>query len=65
MKDLQKAYDKFTPGAHWNGAFYTNANTGAKLRNVLLVYQDTYIMGGKGYMGNAEVTVPEKYFTTK
>lgn len=65
MKDLQKAYDKYTPGAHWNGAFYTNANTGAKLRNVMLVYQDTYIMGGKGYMGNAEITVPEKYFTTK
>lgn len=65
MKDLQKAYDKYTPGAHWNGAFYTNANTGAKLRNVMLVYQDTYIMGGKGYMGNAEITVPEKYFTIK
>ena len=65
MKDLQKAYDKYTPGAHWNGAFYTNANTGAKSRNVMLVYQDTYIMGGRGYMGNAEITVPEKYFTTK
>lgn len=65
MKDLQKAYDKYTPGAHWNGAFYTNANTGAKLRNVILVYQDTYIMGGMGYMGNADITVPEKYFTTK
>ena len=65
MKDLQKAYDKYTPGAHWNGAFYTNANTGAKTRNVILVYQDTYIMGGKGYMGNADITVPEKYFTTK
>lgn len=65
MKDLQKAYNKYTPGANWNGAFYTDANTGAKLRNVLLVYQDTYIMGGKGYMGNADVVVPEKYFTTK
>ena len=65
MKDLQKAYNKYTPGAKWNGAFYTDANTGAKLRNVLLVYQDTYIMGGKGYMGNADVVVPEKYFTTK
>lgn len=65
MKDLQKAYDKYTPGARWNGAFYTNANTGAKTRNVILVYQDTYIMGGKGYMGNADVVVPEKYFTTK
>lgn len=65
MRDLQKAYDKYTPGARWNGAFYTDANTGAKLRNVLLVYQDTYIMGGKGYMGNADVVVPEKYFTTK
>lgn len=65
MKDLQRAYSKYTPGANWNGAPYTNASTGAKQRNALLVYQDTYIMGGRGYMGNADVEVPEKYFTTK
>ncbi len=65
MADLQKAYNKYTPGAKWNGANYTNVSTGVKSRNVFLVYQDTYIMGGKGYMGNADIVVPEKYFTVK
>lgn len=65
LSDLWKAYDKYTPGARWNGSFYTDANTGVKSKNAVLIYQDTYIMGGKGYMGNADVEVPEKYFTTK
>ena len=44
----------------------TNADTGVKLDNVFLVYQDTYIMGNPGhFMGSTEVEVPEKYFTTK
>ena len=34
-------------------------------KNAVLIYQDTYIMGGKGFMGNADVEVPEKYFTIK
>lgn len=65
MADLQKAYNKYTPDAKWNGANYTNVSTGVKSRNVFLVYQNTYIMGGKGYMGNADIVVPEKYFTVK
>jgi len=65
LADLFKAYNKFCPGAKWNGSFYTNATTGVKMDNVVLVYQDTYIMGGKGYMGNADLEVPEKYFTVK
>ncbi|MDD5972615.1 MAG: DUF3798 domain-containing protein [Spirochaetales bacterium] len=65
LNDLWKAYNKFTPGAKWNGSFYTNATTGVRSKNAVLIYQDTYIMGGKGYMGNADVEVPEKYFTIK
>ena len=39
--------------------------TGVRSKNAVLIYQDTYIMGGKGFMGNADVEVPEKYFTIK
>lgn len=60
MKDLWAAYEKFTPGAKWNGSVYTDINTGAKLRNFVMVYQDTYIFG-KGYMNTPSLEVPEKY----
>ena len=62
--DLMKAYNIFTPGAEWNGSFYTDAGTGVTAKNHILIYQDTYIMG-KGYMGTPSVEVPEKYFTVK
>ncbi len=59
-QDLMKAFSDFTPGAKWNGAAYTDAGTGVTLKNYLMIYQDTYILG-KGYMGATEVEVPEKY----
>ena len=63
---ISAAYGVFSPGAEWNGSNYTNADTGVKLDNVFLVYQDTYIMGDPGhYMGSTKVEVPEKYFTVK
>ena len=66
IDDIAKAYQEFSPKAEWNGSNYTNVETGVKSENVFLVYQDTYIMGNPGhYMGNAEVEVPEKYFTVK
>ncbi|MBR2527588.1 MAG: DUF3798 domain-containing protein [Blautia sp.] len=66
IEDISKAYQVFSPKAEWNGSNYTNADTGVKLGNVFLVYQDTYIMGDPGYyMGSTKVEVPEKYFTTK
>ena len=64
MKDLFSAYAKFTPGAQWNGAVYTDAATGAKLKKFITVYQDTYIFG-KGYMKATSVKVPEKYLKIK
>ncbi|MGH0053119.1 MAG: DUF3798 domain-containing protein [Sphaerochaetaceae bacterium] len=64
LSDLMKAYGKYTPGARWNGSFYTDVNTGVRARNHVLIYQDTYMMG-KGYMGNADLVVPEKYFSIK
>lgn len=66
IEDIAKAYQVFSPKAQWNGSNYTNADTGVKLDNVFLVYQDTYIMGDPGYyMGSTSVEVPEKYFTIK
>lgn len=64
LADLMSAYNKYTPGAEWNGSFYTDINTGVKAKNHVLIYQDTYIMG-KGYMGTPKVQIPEKYFTIK
>ena len=64
ISDLTKAYSVFSPKAEWNGSVYVDAMTGEKTDNILLVYQDTYIMGDPGhYMGTTKVEVPEKYFT--
>ena len=64
MDDVAAALQVYSPKAAWNGASYTNATTGAESENVFLIYQDTYIMGDPGhFMGNADVEIPEKYFT--
>ena len=64
MDDVSAALQVYSPKAEWNGAGYTNATTGVKSDNIFLIYQDTYIMGDPGkFMGNAEVEIPEKYFT--
>ena len=64
MDDVAAALQVYSPKAAWNGAGYTNATTGVKSDNVFLIYQDTYIMGNPGhFMGNADVEIPEKYFT--
>ena len=66
IDDLARAYSEFSGDAEWNGSNYVNADTGVKLDNVFLVYQDTYIMGDPGkFMGTTQVEVPEKYFTIK
>jgi len=65
LSDIMKAYGKYTPGAKWNGSFYTDTATGVKAKNFVLIYQDTYIMGGKGFMGTTNIEVPEKYFLLK
>ena len=64
LSDIMRAYSKYTGDAKWNGAFYTDSNTGIKTKNLVLIYQDTYIMG-KGYMGTPELEIPEKYYTVK
>ncbi len=64
MDDVAAALKIYSPEAEWNGAGYTNATTGVKSDNVFLIYQDTYVMGNPGrFMGNADVEIPEKYYT--
>ena len=66
IDDLSKAYGVFSPGAEWNGAKYTDAGTGSRSDNTVLIYQDTYIMGEPGYyMGSTKIEVPERYFTVE
>ncbi len=63
-KDIYSALGKYTPGAKWNGAYYTDMSTGVRAKNELLVYMDTYVFG-RGYMGATSQKVPEKYFVIK
>ncbi len=64
LADLMKAYAKYTPGAQWNGSFYSDTATGVRAKNHVLIYQDTYMMG-KGFMGTPSVVIPDKYFIIK
>jgi hypothetical protein len=60
-KALLDCYGKFSPGADWNGSYYTDAVTAKPVKNYFLVYQDTYIFG-TGYMKTPEVEIPLRYF---
>jgi hypothetical protein len=64
LADVFKAFEKYTPGAKWNGAYYVDANTGVRARNQVLIYMDTYVMG-KGYLPTTKQKVPAKYFNIK
>ena len=64
LKDLWKCYDKYTPGAAWNGAPYYDMAKDMKIKKFTLVYQDTYVFG-KGYMKATDVKVPAKYLKLK
>lgn len=63
-EDLISAYNSNTPGAKWNGAGYIDVNTGLELKNMVMLYQDTYIFG-KGYLNMTSEIVPSKYYTMK
>jgi len=61
LKDLVACYNEFTPGARWSANYYTDAGTGVRNRKMVMVRQDTYVLG-KGYLGVSDVEVPEAYF---
>ena len=62
ISDIFSAFGKYTPGTKWGGSWYVDGGTGVKLKNFLLLLQDTYIFG-RGYMKSAEIEVPEKYLS--
>ena len=62
--DAMKAFELFSPGLAWNSSSYIDASTGAKMKNFLLIYQDTYVFG-KGPLGMNKINVPEKYYKIK
>lgn len=64
LEDLRDAYNKYSPGAEWNGSYFLDVATNTKADNHILIYQDTYVFG-KGYLGAAKLEVPEKYLTIK
>lgn len=64
LESLVAAYEKFTPGATWNGGYYFDLSIGVERKNFIMVYQDTYVFG-RGYLGLTELKVPEKYLTMK
>lgn len=59
-KDFLTCFDNATPGSKWNGNYYTDLGTGVTSRNLMLIYQDTYIFGD-GFVGTPDIEVPEKY----
>ena len=61
LKDLVACFNEYSPGAKWSASYYTDAGTGVRNKKMVLVRQDTYVFG-KGYLGVADVEVPEKYF---
>jgi hypothetical protein len=68
LPDLFAAYGKWTPGAKWNGAFYTDSNTGVRTKNMALVYMDCYVFGGHNgqhYLQTTAQKVPAKYYAVK
>ena len=64
LKDLWACYNKYTPGAEWNGAPYFDMAKQMKIKKFVLVYEDTYVFG-RGYMGVTKEKVPEKYIKLK
>lgn len=64
FEDIMKCFDKYTPGAEWNGSYYFDRVSNEEKKNHIMVYQDTYVFG-KGYLGNSKEVVPEKYKTIK
>ena len=57
---IMEALGKWTPGASWNSSYYVAAD-GKQLKNYLLCYQDSYVLG-KGYLKTTAVVRPEKYY---
>jgi hypothetical protein len=38
FKTLMECFAKYTPGARWNGGYYTDLSAGTKRKNYVLIY---------------------------
>jgi hypothetical protein len=56
---LMDCYEKASQGVKWKWSYYVDASL-KEVKNVALIYQDTYIFG-RGYLGTPSVEVPLKY----
>ncbi len=66
IEDIEEAFNTFSGDVEWGGSNYADIHSGAKVANVVLMFQDTYIMGNPGfYLKNTEVEIPEKYLFMK
>lgn len=63
LDTVLESYNKYTPGAKWNGTVYVDGS-GVEKDNIFMLFQDTYIFG-KGYLNMDKVEVPEKYLNLK
>lgn len=64
MKQLVDSMNSVTPGVKWNAAAYTDVGTGAKMKNFVLAYQDTYVLG-MGPLHMDKVKVPASIYKIK
>lgn len=64
IEDVVKVFDDHTPGARWKGSFYRDIGTDIEMKNFVMLYQDTYMLG-KGFANMGAVPVPAKYYALK
>ena len=63
-QEVMKAFEVFSPGLSWNSSVYRDAASDVRMKNFLLIYQDTYVFG-KGPLGMDKIKVPQKYYKIK
>ena len=66
IADIEAAYQLHSPGTEWKASNYSDVEPDIKSNNIILIYQDTYIMGDPGfYLGGTEIEIPEEYYSVK
>jgi DNA-binding LacI/PurR family transcriptional regulator len=62
LADILECLRLFTPGVNWNASTLSDPVTGAPLRNFVVAYEDTYILG-LGNIRTTEVEIPLSYYS--
>ena len=66
ITDIEAAYQLYSPNSEWKASNYSDVEPDIHLDNIILIYQDTYIMGDPGfYLGGTEIEIPEEYYSVK